>query len=250
MKHSLFIASLVVLLCVAPASNGQTTKVPASTTTSATTATSELVKSTETAKSAAEDLLKLQEESVTKLTASLAQLRELFNEGLIAKVELDKAEQDLAAAKTNVEQTQNQIAGATQLAVEIKRAQEFASAVKAQPLVKPVLKSINMSGATVMRSESGHWSLANLSQVEQFFSQSFGHLLPISTIGQSATHNRLGWDHRNSVDVGVHPDSAEGRALMSYLQISGIPFLAFRAAIPGVATGPHIHIGFPSHRLS
>ena len=249
MKHSLFIASLVVLLCVAPAINAQTTKLPASTTTSATTATSELVKSTETAKSAAEDLLKLQEESVTKQTASLEQLRELFNEGLIAKVELDKAEQDLAAAKTKIEQTQNQITNANQLAVEIKKAQELASIAKTQRLVKPVLKSINMLGATVMRSESGHWSLANLPQVQQFFSQSFGHLLPISTIGQSATHNRLGWDHRNSVDIGVHPDSAEGRALMSYLQTSGIPFLAFRAAIPGVATGPHIHIGFPSHRL-
>jgi len=249
MKHSLFIASLVVLLCSVPAINAQTTKVPASTKNSATTATSELVKSTETAKSAAEDLLKLQEESVTKLTASTEQLRELFKEGLIAKVELDKAEQELAAAKTNIEQTQNQIASSNQLALEIKKAHEAASVVKAQSLVKPVLKSINMTGATVMRSESGRWSLANLSQVQQFFSQSFGHLLPISTIGQSATHNRLGWDHRNSVDVGVHPDSAEGRALMSYLQSSGIPFLAFRSAIPGVATGPHIHIGFPSHRL-
>ena len=249
MKHSLFIASLVVLLCVVPVIDAQTTKVPASTTTSATTATSELVKSTETAKSAAEDLLKLQEESVRKLTASTEQLRELFNEGLVAKVELDKAEQELAAAKTNIEQTQNQIASATQLAVEIKKAQALASTVRVQTFVKSVLKSINMTGATVMRSESGHWSLATLPQVQQFFAQAFGHLLPISTIGQSATHNRLGWDHRNSVDVGVHPDSAEGRALMSYLQSSGIPFLAFRAAIPGVATGPHIHIGFPSHRL-
>jgi hypothetical protein len=249
MKQSLFIASLVVLMCGALTINAQTTKLPASTTTSATTTTSELVKSTETAKSAAEDLLKLEEESDTKQTASVAQLRELFNEGLIAKVELEKAEQDLADAKTKVEQTQNQIASSNQLAIEIKKAQALASVSKTQSLVKPVLKSINMIGATVMRSESGHWSLTELPQVQQFFSQSFGHLLPISTIGQSATHDRMGWDHRNSVDIGVHPDSAEGRALMSYLQTSGIPFLAFRAAIPGIATGPHIHIGFPSHRL-
>ena len=37
-------------------------------------------------------------------------------------------------------------------------------------------------------------------------------------------------------------------ALISYLQSHGIPFSAFRTAIPGVATGPHIHIGMPSHR--
>src|SRR5688572_32917722 len=103
--------------------------------------------------------------------------------------------------------------------------------------------------ATVLRSTAGNWSIAGLSSVQQFFSKTFGRPLPTSTIGQSATHNRMGWDHRNSVDVGVHADSLEGRALIAYLQNSGIPFLAFRGAIPGVATGPHIQIGNPSHRL-
>jgi len=59
----------------------------------------------------------------------------------------------------------------------------------------------------------------------------------------------LGYDHRNAVDVALHPDSAEGKALINHLQNQGIPFLAFRAAVPGVATGPHIHIGNPSHRI-
>ena len=43
-------------------------------------------------------------------------------------------------------------------------------------------------------------------------------------------------------------ESLEGRALLDYLQRNGIPYLAFRSAIPGTATGPHIHIGRPSHR--
>jgi len=60
---------------------------------------------------------------------------------------------------------------------------------------------------------------------------------------------RLGFDHRNSVDVAVHPDSVQGKALTEYLRGNGIPFLAFRSAIRGVATGAHIHIGNPSHRL-
>jgi hypothetical protein len=34
----------------------------------------------------------------------------------------------------------------------------------------------------------------------------------------------------------------EGRALIKFLRSEGIPFLAFRGPIPGVATGPHIHI--------
>jgi hypothetical protein len=50
--------------------------------------------------------------------------------------------------------------------------------------------------------------------------------------------------------VALHPDSAEGRALMDYLRRRGIPFLAFRGARAGVATGAHIHVGEPSERLA
>ena len=211
--------------------------------------TADLVKSTEKAKSASQELLQLQQQNVTKLTGSVAQLQQLYNEGLIARVEFEKAQNELADARAKVTETENEIASSTKLAAEIKKASELAKLGQTTKLVKPVLKAINTSGATVLRSTTGNWSLVNLSQVQQFFSQTFGHALPVSTLGQSATHNRMGWDHRNSVDIGIHPDSQEGRALMSYLQLSGIPFLAFRAAVAGVSTGPHIHIGFPSHRL-
>ena len=36
---------------------------------------------------------------------------------------------------------------------------------------------------------------------------------------------------------------------MKYLRQARIPFLAFRGKVPGVSTGPHIHIGLPSPRL-
>jgi hypothetical protein len=51
------------------------------------------------------------------------------------------------------------------------------------------------------------------------------------------------------MDVAVHPDSAEGRALIAYLRGNGIPFIAFRSAVPGSATGAHVHIGYPSHKF-
>jgi len=105
--------------------------------------------------------------------------------------------------------------------------------------------------ATILCSNStASWSVANLGSIQQFFANRFGHALPTTAIGQSATHDRLGYDHRNAVDVGLNPDSLEGRALISYLQSAGIPYIAFRSAIPGVATGPHIHIGSPSHKLT
>lgn len=192
---------------------------------------------------ASQELLQLQEAEVTKLTASTEDLRPLYEDGLIARVEFEKAEKELADAKAKVEETRLAIANAEKLAAEQKKA---AALAKAKPLVKTTSMSLRPA---VTRSTSGSWSLASLSSVQQFFSKTFGKTLPISTIGQSATHNRMRWDHRHAVDVGLHPDSAEGKALVAYLQSSGIPFLAFRSAIPGVSTGPHIHIGAPSHRL-
>lgn len=186
----------------------------------------------------AQGLLELQQAEVEKLTTSTDELRQLYSEGLIARNELEKSEEELTAAKSRVEQTRVQVA-------DIKKAEELA---KVKPLVKPTSMALN-TPAAVLRSTGGSWSIANLSNVQQFFSSKFGRPLPTSAVGQSATHNRMGWDHRNSVDVGLHPDSTEGRSLIAYLQSQGIPFLAFRAAIPGAATGPHIHIGSPSHRL-
>ena len=49
------------------------------------------------------------------------------------------------------------------------------------------------------------------------------------------------WKQRRQMPEVLTRRLIEGRA--------GIPFLAFRGAVPGKATGPHIHIGFPSHRF-
>jgi hypothetical protein len=92
------------------------------------------------------------------------------------------------------------------------------------------------------------WSLADSKKVENFFLAKFGRPLPTSAFGQSSIHDRWGLDHRQGMDVGLHPDSQEGVALVDFLRSERIPFLVFRHAIPGVATGPHIHIGRPSHR--
>ena len=67
-------------------------------------------------------------------------------------------------------------------------------------------------------------------------------------MGQTSLHDRLGFDHRNAVDVAVHPESAEGRALLGYLRARGIPFLAFRGPVAGASTGAHVHVGAPSAR--
>ena len=92
------------------------------------------------------------------------------------------------------------------------------------------------------------WSLADAAKVEEFFVSKFKRPLPLSAFGQSDLHTRWGLDHRNGMDVGLHPDSLEGRALIEFLRAESIPFLVFRGPVPGVATGPHIHIGNRSPR--
>ena len=51
------------------------------------------------------------------------------------------------------------------------------------------------------------------------------------------------------MDVAISPDQSEGVWLRAYLESNEIPYFAFRSAVPGKATGAHIHIGPGSTRL-
>jgi len=92
------------------------------------------------------------------------------------------------------------------------------------------------------------WSIKEAAKIKEFFFEKFNKPLPLSAFGQSDLHTRWGLDHRNGMDVNLHPDSVEGRALIAFLRAESIPFLVFRGPIPGVATGPHIHVGNRSPR--
>lgn len=208
----------------------------------------DLVAAAGQSKAANSSLLQSQETELQAATAKLAELQQLVNEGLVARMELETAEQSLSVLKAGVEATRKGIVDSDKLIADL-RAAETAAATKF-PLVAKTNSNALVKPAILRYSGLSSWSLGNLSNVQSFFATTFGQALPTSAVGQSSTHNRLGYDHRNAVDVALHPDSVQGRALIGYLQSQGIPFLAFRAAVPGVATGPHIHIGSPSHRLS
>ena len=102
--------------------------------------------------------------------------------------------------------------------------------------------------STPTQAQTAKWSLAAATKVEEFFASKFKRPLPLTAFGQSDLHTRWGLDHRNGMDVGLHPDSVEGRALIEFLRAESIPFLVFRGPVPGVATGPHIHVGNRSPR--
>ena len=214
----------------------------------------QLVEATEQYKASSGNLLSIQESEVNKAELALAELRVLVDQGLVARAELETSEQTLAGLRSQLEVTRKQIADSEHMITEILEEQQVAKTVAAAPVkstVKLVSKQYGTFSATgtILRYSAAPFSLGGLAGIKAFFSSTFGRALPTSAVGQSATHNRLGYNHRNAVDVALHPDTAEGKALIAYLQSQGISFLAFRAAVPGVATGPHIHIGSPSSRL-
>lgn len=211
--------------------------------------TQSLISATEEYKSSTEAVLSLEEQEVSKAESQLELLRELFDDGLIARSELEQSEQALASAQEKLNATRQQVAAADHMIAEIKAAEEAAKArpMATRTLVRPTASY--SSSTSIIRHNGPITTLSNLPQVNAFFSSRFGRPLPVSAIGQTPTHDRFGLDHRHAVDVPLHPDSVEGKALMEYLQQKGISFLAFRGAIPGVSTGPHIHIGRPSSRL-
>lgn len=113
-------------------------------------------------------------------------------------------------------------------------------------LIKP--SSIS-SDKIIFQPENADWSLSRLSSIQDYFVNQFGKPLPISNIGQGKIHKKWSYDHRESADIGLNPSSKEGKKLISYLRENNIPFLAFNKAISGISTGPHIHIGRPSHKI-
>jgi hypothetical protein len=95
----------------------------------------------------------------------------------------------------------------------------------------------------------GAFSMVTFAHVELDFEKHFGKPLPISAMGETAVHRSLGFDHRGRVDVAIHPDDPEGHWLLEYLVDHHIPYFAFRRAVPGKATGAHIHLGPMSTRI-
>ena len=205
----------------------------------------DFVKAAEKHKASIQGLIPHYEAALKTAREALDQRKELFAQGLVSKLELDGANEAVNDAQSQLEQARQRIEESDQLIAEANA--ELAR--PASPSGSTSTRGYTTKAAVMRFAGTGSWVITASSKVKDFFASRFGRQLPVSALGQSATHNRLGFDHRNSVDVAVHPDSAEGKALIEYLRNNGIPFLAFRSAIRGVATGAHIHIGYPSHRI-
>lgn len=109
-------------------------------------------------------------------------------------------------------------------------------------------KTPKPSKRIVHQPDGTNWSLDRLGEVESAYQTTFKKRLPLVNRGQGSIHNKWGYDHRNSADVSINPSSPEGQRFTEELKRLNVPFLAFSEAIPGVATGPHYHLGLPSKK--
>ena len=208
----------------------------------------EFVRLTGEYKKSLEQLIVIYERNAKQAEEKTAKIKELYAQGLISKREVEDSERVVTDEKAKVAEAQKQMRAADEQVAEMMvEAREIEEMAKLPP---PAKGRLTQTTSYIRYSGAGSWLLSESWKIQQFFLQRFGRQLPISTYGQSSLHNRWGLDHRNAMDVGINPDSVEGQALMQFLRANGIPFSAFRVAIPGSSTGPHIHIGMPSHRYA
>ena len=206
----------------------------------------EYVKATNEYKTSLAKLLPYYENDVKKAEEKLEQSKKLLAEGLIPKTQLEEYERALAVAKQKVAETNRSMTSADeQVAAVLVEAEANEQIAKNLRFAK---QGLVRTSAFTRYTGAGGWNLGDSWKVQRFFYDTFNKQLPIAVFGQGPIHDRWRLDHHNAMDIQLHPDGVEGRALLEFLQKNGIPYLAFRSAIPGTATGPHIHIGRPSHR--
>ncbi|MFN0086979.1 MAG: hypothetical protein ACKVX9_16430 [Blastocatellia bacterium] len=203
-----------------------------------------LIAASATYRESLERLIGLQRDDEKRAAELLERRRRLLDLGVIAKREVEESAQALAAAESKVAETARQLEQVEQLVAEVNAAEQLA---KMPPEPTGTFK---MTGALVRYIGSSRWAMTDFGKIDAFFRLKFGKPLPVSAFGQTETHNRLGFDHREALDVAVHPDGAEGQSVIEFLMKQGISFIAIRSAIPGSATGAHIHIGPSSRRIS
>jgi hypothetical protein len=162
-------------------------------------------------------------------SAALEMMEQQYEKNLIVRFDLDAEHADFAGSALGEPPT-----------IERRKSKRRARSARNGVRLKSLLTRYQ-GGAS--------WTIDDVDRIDAFFRERFGRPLPVSALGQSLTHDRLGLDHSEAVDVAVRPDSAEGRALMAHLRAAGIPFIAFRGRITRMSTGAHIHIGPPSPRL-
>jgi hypothetical protein len=171
----------------------------------------------------------------------LAHARRLVEEGVASQLSIGPYLENLDRARKEYDVAVSRARLVRELTEIARREQELENALERSSADAEAL-----AGRFV---GTGLFTAAELRRLEIAFESRFSRALPVSAFGDTAVHRALGFDHRDRVDVAVHPDQAEGVWLRQYLEMNRIPYIAFRNAVRGKSTGAHIHVGPASTRL-
>lgn len=202
-----------------------------------------LIAASTTYRESLERLLALQKQDEERAAQTVEKNKKLLELGVIAQKQITESEEVLTAVKAKAAETEKQIESVNNMVAEVEAAEQIAQ-LPAEPQ-----GTFRSTGLLVRFVGASRWNLSDFGKVDVFYRLKFGKPLPVSAFGQTQTHNHLGFDHSNAIDVAIHPNSAEGQALIDFLYNQGISFIAIRGAIQGSATGAHIHIGASSRRI-
>jgi len=234
-----------VLASVFPAARAPWAADTESAPTSARGRASEIVTALNEYRTTLERLLPLQERELAGAIKRRDEGRRLLARDIISRKEFEETEAAVERVQQKVEETRRAMVDADHALAEATTARALAGL----PPLKP--GGFEQSAGLIRFNGTAAWSLkADTAKLRQFFVTRFGRPLPISSYGQTPLHDRMGFDHRDALDVAVHPDSPEGRVLMDFLRAAGIPFIAAWTAVPGATSGAHVHVGQPSPRIA
>ena len=172
--------------------------------------------------------------------------RVLAEAGVAGRSALDGAEQDLQNRRKTFELAESRANLVNEIA-EMARSEAAIATLSEQA---PESSIVGFTG--VSQHFTGNGAMITPKAIRQLtlaYEKEFSKPMPVSARGETAVHRALGFDHRGRLDVAVSPDSSEGKWLREYLAANSIPFFAFRAAVAGKATAPHIHVGPESTRI-
>jgi hypothetical protein len=179
------------------------------------------------------------ERRVERQADLVGERQKLLEMGAIARVEMSAAETEL--------ETRRHVLDLARERVRLIEAQRQ-MAIEEQNL-EHALESGTSRRAMVKFDGSGRFSANDFETIAVDFEAQFHYPLPVTARGQTPLHQSLGLDHRGKIDVGLNPEQPEGIWLRRLLEQRQIPYIAFRAAVPGSATAPHIHLGPGSLRI-
>jgi hypothetical protein len=197
----------------------------------------------ETTEEQAAEMVAAAQRRVARRQARLDELKPLVEQGIYARNALGPVVEEIEELNKTLDLAMSREKFLREMA-DMARAEEQWARIEAGPGAgmesRPVSERFDGMGTFT----TAHWKRVVLA-----YEAAFGKPVPVSAHGETAVHRALGYDHRGRVDVAVNPDDPEGVWLRDYLTREKIPFFAFRAAVAGKSTAPHIHIGPPSLRI-